>query len=106
MKTLRLILTFYKSFVLTSSLFTFTCLFTLYSNGISAFQLLFWFKIFTLGLIFYYINSYKRNELYYYKNLGLSKLKLWLPILIFDFLVFLILMILIAINIHEALPRS
>ena len=73
-----------------------TSLITIYSNGIKTFQVLFWFKIFTLGLIFYYINSYKKKELYYYKNLGISKLKLWLPILIFDFLIFLISMIIIA----------
>ena len=101
MKQLRLLITFYKPIALTSYILTAICLYTLYTQGLSSFQPLFWFKIFTLGLFVYYINNYKRQEYYYYKNLGFSKLKLWIPILIFDFSVFLISMIIIALKIHE-----
>jgi len=106
MTTLRSILTFYKSFAFTSLLLTVICLKIVVTYGISTFQALFWFKIISLGLIFYYINSYKKNELYYYKNLGISKLKLWLPILIFDFFFFFITMIITAQTIHDTLPGS
>jgi|APIni6443716594_1056825.scaffolds.fasta_scaffold2097067_2 hypothetical protein len=109
MKTIRLILTFYKSFALSSYLITFACLFIMYEygkNGMYIIQALFWFKIFTLAISVYFINSYKRNEFYYYKNLGISKLTLWIPILIFDFLFFLISIIIIASNTHETLPGS
>ncbi|PKP17417.1 MAG: hypothetical protein CVU05_15575 [Bacteroidetes bacterium HGW-Bacteroidetes-21] len=75
-------------------------------NWVSVLQVLFWFKLATLALIFYYINSYKKNEFYYYKNLGISKHKLWIPILVFDFSVFLISVIILAIKLHETFPRS
>jgi hypothetical protein len=60
--------------------------------GISSFSAFFWFKIITLGLIYYYIHSYKNNEFYYYKNLGLTKKQLWISTLIFDFIIFLVLL--------------
>lgn len=99
MKKIRLILTFYKSFALLSFLITFVCFFIMNQygkNGIYIIQVLFWFKIFTLGILVLFTNNYKRNEFYYYKNLGVSKLTLWLPILIFDFLFFLIPLITLA----------
>ncbi len=109
MKQLRLILFFYKSYAFTSCAITLICMALLYGfgkNGIHMIQAFFWFKIFTLAIIVYATNSYKKNQFYYYKNLGMSKVKLWLPTLIFDFLVFLILTIILAIKIHDTLPRS
>ena len=111
MKTLRLILTFYKSFAFLSFLITFICLGLLYAGykatkGIYFIQEYFWFKVFTLAIIVYFMNIYKKNEFYYYKNLGISKLQLWIPILIFDFLFFLISMIILASNLHETHPGS
>jgi lipopolysaccharide export LptBFGC system permease protein LptF len=109
MKTLRLILTFYKSFAFLSFLITFVCLGLLYgfgTNGIYMIQTLFWFKIFTLAVIVGYTNAYKKNEIYYYKNLGISRLTLWIPILIFDFLIFLISIIILATNLHDTQPGS
>ena len=104
MKTLRLILTFYKSFAFISFFITFICLAILYgfgAKGIHVIQPLFWFKIGTLAIIVYSVNVYKKNEFYYYKNLGISKLKLWIPIVTFDFLFFLITLIILASNLHE-----
>ena len=101
MRTARLLLTFYKTFAATGITISLACfhLFYKYKLGISAFQALFWFKVITLGLIFSYINSYKKNEFYYYKNLGLTKKHLWIPTLSLDFIIFLILSI-IAIKIR------
>lgn len=109
MKTIRLILTFYKSFAFTSFFITFTCLGLLYgfgAKGIYMIQILFWFKVFTLAVTVYSINIYKKNEFYYYKNLGISKRILWIPILTFDFLFFLITIITLGSNLHETLPGS
>jgi len=113
MKTIRLILTFYKSFAFISFLITFICLglisgFILVGDpkGISFIQILFWFKIFTLAITVYTINFYKKNEFYYYKNLGLSKLKLWIPIITFDFLFFLVTIIFLASTLYETQPGS
>ncbi|MDB5007547.1 MAG: hypothetical protein JWQ84_3487 [Mucilaginibacter sp.] len=40
-------------------------------------------------MIFYTADHYKKNELYYYQNLGISKLKLLITTSIFDFLLWL-----------------
>lgn len=108
-KTIRLLLTFYKSFALVSFAITFACLglmFGFKTNGIYMIQALFWFKIATLAVIVYAVNSYKTKEFYYYKNHGMSKLALWMPILVFDFLFFLISIIILAVELHEARPGS
>jgi len=109
LKTIRLIISFYKSFAFTSNLITIVCIgLILYygEKGIHILQPLIWFKLFTLFTIVYVINSYKRNEFYYYRNLGLSKLKLWIPILSFDFVIFLISVIMIAKAAYEAHPGN
>lgn len=93
MRTLRLILTFYSSFVFVSFLSTLSCLSIIYIHGEKTLTALFWFKAVTLGMIYYVINSYKKREFYYYKNLGVSKRMLWIPTLSFDFFLFLVLMI-------------
>lgn len=54
-----------------------------------------WFKVITMAIIVYYINTYKRKEFYYYQNLGLSKKLLWTYTLGLDFLLFLIMSIII-----------
>jgi len=61
--------------------------------GFSIFVVLFWFKIASLGLIFYFINNYKNKEYYYYQNLGVSKVLLWATTLAFDFALFIFLII-------------
>ncbi|QCR21518.1 hypothetical protein C1N53_03585 [Pontibacter sp. SGAir0037] len=58
-------------------------------SGYSLFAAVFWFKIISLGIIFYFINSYKSKEYYYYQNLGVSKVMLWGTTLTFDFTLFL-----------------
>jgi type III secretory pathway component EscU len=62
----------------------------IYMYGISIFTVLIWFKLITLGIIVYYINSYKKNEFYYYQSLGLSKLFLWISTILIDLSLFVI----------------
>lgn len=90
-KTIRLISTFYKGFLLSSLLITACCLGISWEYGYSVFPELFWFKIATLGLTLYFINSYKHKEYYYYQNLGVSRLLLWAVTFIFDFSIFILL---------------
>jgi hypothetical protein len=85
--------TFYKSFLLFSFVVTASCLSLFWENGTSIFVVLFWFKIATLGLTYYFINSYKSKEYYYYLNLGVSKVMLWTTTLCFDFALFVFLII-------------
>ncbi len=93
-KKLRLIFNFYRSFAFPSTLITMACIGIVYTNGLSTITALFWFKIATMALMIYYFNSYKRHEFYYYKNLGVSRLQLWIPSLLFDFSLFLTVLIL------------
>ncbi len=91
--TLRLIWTFYKSFVLASILITTCCLCLFWKYGFSIFFVLFWFKIGTLTLTFYFISNYRHKEFYYYQNLGISRLVLWATTLILDVVLFIVLII-------------
>jgi type III secretory pathway component EscU len=71
---------------------TLLCLNIAYTYGIRTVTALFWFKIITLGLIIYFINSYKTEEFYYYKNLGFTKKFLWKTTLIFELIMFVVLL--------------
>lgn len=66
----------------------------IFANGISTLTILIWFKIISLALIYYFINIYKRQEFYYYQNLGVSKSFLWISTLLFDSFMFILLLIL------------
>jgi len=92
-KTLKLMFTFYMSFFTTAFVLTLVSAYMLYKLGSAAFTLIFWFKMVTYGVIIYYINNYKNKEFYYYQNLGISKLTLWIGALTFDFLIFVALLI-------------
>lgn len=90
--TIRLIITFYKSFVLAAVFITACCWFLFWEYGYPIFAAVCWLKVATMGIIYWYINSYKQAEYYYYLNLGISKRMLWIVILLFDFLLFILLL--------------
>ena len=90
LKTIRLILTFYRSYFLATSLITISCISIFWKYGISTFTVLFWFKIITLTLVYYFIKAFKAKEFLYYQNLGVSKFLLWISTLTFDFIIFLV----------------
>jgi hypothetical protein len=92
-KFVRLVWTFYKSYIFSSITITLCSLFLFAEYGLDIFIALFWFKIATLGITFFFINSYKKNEYYYYQNFGVSKLMLWATSLSFDFILFVFLII-------------
>ena len=92
-KVIRLIWTFHRSFFLISLIITACCLSIFRQYGFNTFSVLFWLKIATLGLTYYFINGYKNKEYYYYRNLGVSKTLLWTATLIFDFTLFIFLII-------------
>jgi hypothetical protein len=92
-KTIWLILTFYRSFFFVSLVIAACSLSIFWKYGFSVFFGLFWLKIATLGLTYYFINSYKSKEYYYFQNLGVSKVLLWALTLTFDFALFIFLII-------------
>jgi hypothetical protein len=89
LKKIRLIVLFYRNFWLASLLITLACLGLFWEYGYSIFATLFWFKLATLFIIYRYIRSYKSKEFYYYQNLGVSKMLLWISTLSVDLLVYL-----------------
>lgn len=66
----------------------------LFVHGLGTITPLFWFKIITLGAFYYVVKNYKKDEIYYYKNLGVSARVLWTTTLSMDFIIFFVLMIL------------
>jgi len=73
---------------------TAACLWVLFSRGIAAFQGIFWLKIVSYGMIYYFVNALRKNQYYYYNNLGLNKKTLWSTTLVLDFSLYIILIIL------------
>lgn len=90
MRTIRSIISFYKSFANGSILITGLCLGILYKSGSSTLTALIWFKFITQSIILYYINSYKKDDFYYYKNLGISKRTLWFGAIVLDMTIFIL----------------
>lgn len=90
LKVLKLIITFYSSFFFLTTTITLCCILIFEQYGMSTFFSLFWFKIITLGLVYYFTSNYKAKEVYYFLNLGVSPIILWASTLGFDFLLFVI----------------
>lgn len=93
LKTIRLIWTFYKNFFFASLVINACCLSAFWVYGFDVYFAMFWLKVISLGLIYYFVNSYKSKEYYYYQNLGVSKVLLWTATLGFDFFLFIFLII-------------
>ncbi|RYY98269.1 MAG: hypothetical protein EOO11_08575 [Chitinophagaceae bacterium] len=94
LKTLRLLGTFYGSFVPASLVVTGCCLALFWQHGFAIFRALFWLKLGTLAITWHFINQRKAKEYFYYGNLGLSKVLLWGATLSFDFALFVLSIIL------------
>lgn len=86
---------FYRSFILISLIITASCLRAFWLFQFKVFFTIFWFKIITLAITYYFVDVYKRKEYYYYQNLGISKTKLWTVTLGVDFALFISLIILV-----------
>ena len=92
-RSIRLIVTFYNTFIIPSILISLLSAVTLMKSGLSFFIVVFWFKLISMASIITFINSYRKKEFFYYQNLGLSKLALWSGSLVIDFVLFLALLI-------------
>jgi hypothetical protein len=93
-RIIRLIFTFYRGFILVSFFITAICVELFWKYGLSIYATLFWFKLSTLGVIYYFVNTNKAREYYYFRNLGISKALLWTSTLIFDFICFILFILL------------
>jgi len=88
-----LVLTFYRSFVAASAVITTCCAGLFWRYGFGVFVGLFWLKVLSLGVLFYFVNDFKRAEYYYYHNLGMSKHILWTCAFALDFGLFVVALI-------------
>jgi hypothetical protein len=98
MRTLKLITRFYSGIFLANFLVTLGCVYLMWlfnAHAIEIMGVLFWFKIITIAIMFYGSIYYKKNELYYYQNLGVSKIMLGISTSVFDFLLWLSLIIIV-----------
>jgi len=96
MRTLKLIARFYQGIFLANFLVTASCIGLIIFYGrhvIEIMFVIFWYKIATMALNFWTAIYYQKHELYYYRNLGVSKLKLGIATGIFDFLLWTVLII-------------
>ena len=90
MRMIRSIISFYKSFSNGSLIITGLCLGILYKWGSSTLTALIWFKFISLSIFLFHINSSKKDDFYYYKNLGISKRTLWIGAILFDMCLFIV----------------
>lgn len=86
---IRLILTFYSTYSVSSILISLISAGIFWKGGMSSFVVIFWFKLLSMGFIITYIDQYRKREYLYYRNLGLSKTALWTVSLAFDFILFI-----------------
>lgn len=97
-KKVRLILTFYRSFMLATLLITAIAMVFFFHDDFRIFNGILWLKIATNALVWYFINTFKTKEFFYYQNLGVSKRLLWGSTLSFDFSLFFFSIIFIHYN--------
>ncbi|RYE13428.1 MAG: hypothetical protein EOP45_21210, partial [Sphingobacteriaceae bacterium] len=74
---LKLISRFYKELALANLLVTLACIYLISYFGEKAREILgilFWFKLITILCFLYFVLQRKHNELYYYQNLGVTKM--------------------------------
>jgi hypothetical protein len=98
-RTIRLLVTFYRGFCFASMLITGICFFLYWQYGDSIWTALLCLKLLTLLMIYFFINSYKQDQFYYYRNLRLSKWMLWLATFGVDIVLYLLL-------INQITPRQ
>jgi len=94
MKSLLLIVYFYRSIAAACWLVNLLTAFAIYLYGAAAVMALLWFKILSLLVTWILVNNYRPNAFYFYKNLGFGKGKMWLYSLLMDCTFFVLLLFL------------
>lgn len=89
-RTVSLLATFARPFIPAMLVVTAAALWLTAQFGTSILALMFWFKAATSAMIFYVVDQLKKKEYFYYRNLGLSRRRLWWSVTVVDFLLFLL----------------
>lgn len=87
---LKAILLFYKKFGFGSNIINLTCCWLLLRLGIGSIYGLQFLKAATLIAIFLFIQNFRKDQFYFYYNLGVSQKKLWIGALLIDINIFIL----------------
>ncbi len=94
-KKLRLLTIYARDFLFYATLITLLSYYIYFNTGISALNIIIWFKLITTtGGIFFH-QKRKARELYFYMNNGLGKIELMMATALLDLLLWIIGMIVI-----------
>ena len=96
MRQLKLILLFYKEFVLADFLVTLSCMGLMWYYGKDSDKIigiLLWFKLIAILSIFYLVSQSQKKQLYYYQNLGVTTLRIGIVTSTLDFSFFILTLI-------------
>ena len=96
LRHIRIVLTFYSSYYITSLIISLACASIVLSAGLTAMSGVLLIKTLSLVIIYFFISAYKRQEFYYYQNLGFSKKRIWVFSIMADVMLFFMLMIIIS----------
>ena len=93
LKKINALFTYGKSFLIVSQALTIICFILILNKGYGVISPLFWMKIITSSILIYRTITYKKSTIYMYLNVGVSEQFLIYSLLIFDFTIFMTLII-------------
>ncbi|SDL45292.1 hypothetical protein SAMN04488084_101339 [Pedobacter antarcticus] len=88
-KKIHFIGRFFQSLCIPLLICSFFCCFTFWIYGAVTIPVICWFKIISTIIFILYSFNYQQQQLYYYYNLGASKLQLGAGVFILDMLIFI-----------------
>ncbi len=92
-KKIPLFIAFYRTYFIAATIISICGISVLVKYGLSAFGVIFWFKILSYIPIYMLVNELQSRKYYYYLNLGVSKLLLWIITLLMDISIFIFVLI-------------
>jgi hypothetical protein len=92
-KKISLSITFYRNYFIASTIISICSISALFKYGLNTFGIIFWFKILSYVPIYMLVNELQSRKYYYYLNLGVSKLLLWIITLLMDISIFFFVLI-------------
>lgn len=90
LKKIHFIIRFFQSLYIPLLICTFTSWLTFRIYGAVTIPVICWFKLISTAIFIWYSFNYQQQQLYYYYNLGISKLLLGTGVFIIDMLIFLL----------------
>jgi hypothetical protein len=95
LKKIKALIRYGKSYLIVTQALTIVCFYLITIKGYGIISPLFWFKVITSSILIYRTITYKKTTIYMYLNVGISEQFLIYTLLIFDFIIFMSLIIII-----------